>query len=79
MKMQRYDFMLTYSPGNHMILADALSRTHINNGMSSTTEDVQYHVNIVFNLSSLKLKCCTLRMSTVVYCEARHFADYNYF
>lgn len=43
MKMQRYDFELIFTPGNHLILADALSI-----GSASTTEDdFQGHVNMV--------------------------------
>ena len=31
MKLQRYDFDLMYTPGKHMVLADALSRAGVCN------------------------------------------------
>ena len=47
MKMQRYDFELIYTPGKHLILADALSRAPTKNSVSTTEDDVQAHVNMV--------------------------------
>lgn len=47
MKMQRYDFELIYTPGKHLILADALSRAPVKNSASTTEDDVQAHVNMV--------------------------------
>nr|XP_061820643.1 uncharacterized protein K02A2.6-like [Nerophis lumbriciformis] len=47
MKMQPYDFQLIYTPGKHLILADALSRAPMKNSVSATEEDVQNHVNMV--------------------------------
>ena len=47
MKMQRYDIELIYTPGKHLILADALSRAPIKGCASTTEEDVQVHVNTV--------------------------------
>lgn len=48
MKLQRYDFNLIYTPGKHIVLADALSRaTTPNKEQSSTEMDVNIHVNLV--------------------------------
>uniref|UniRef100_A0A3B5Q2E6 Reverse transcriptase RNase H-like domain-containing protein n=1 Tax=Xiphophorus maculatus TaxID=8083 RepID=A0A3B5Q2E6_XIPMA len=47
MKMQRYEFTLIYTPGKHLILADALSRAPTDISVSSTEEDIQCHVNLV--------------------------------
>lgn len=47
MKMQRYDFELIYTPGKHLVLADALSRATTGNSVSATDEDIQCHVNMV--------------------------------
>uniref|UniRef100_A0A8C8DE10 Gypsy retrotransposon integrase-like protein 1 n=1 Tax=Oryzias sinensis TaxID=183150 RepID=A0A8C8DE10_9TELE len=47
MKMQRYDFDLIYTPGKHLILADALSRAPAGKSVSATEEDIQCHVNMV--------------------------------
>lgn len=47
MKMQRYDFELIYTPGKHLILADALSRAPTVDYVSTTEEDVKSHVNMV--------------------------------
>uniref|UniRef100_A0A0S7ESR5 Gypsy retrotransposon integrase-like protein 1 n=1 Tax=Poeciliopsis prolifica TaxID=188132 RepID=A0A0S7ESR5_9TELE len=50
MKMQRYEFTLIYTPGKHLILADALSRDPTHDSVSSTEEDIQCHVNLVSNV-----------------------------
>ena len=49
MKLQRYDFELTYTPGKHIVMADALSRatTQSDAPVSSTETDVQLHVNLI--------------------------------
>ena len=47
MKMLRYDFELVYTPGKHLILADALSRAAMRSCVSTTAQDVQCHVNMV--------------------------------
>lgn len=47
MKTQRYDFELIYTPGKHIVLADALSRAPTGNCVSTTEEDIQCHVNMV--------------------------------
>ena len=47
MKMLRYDFELVYTPGKHLILADALSRAAMRSCVSTTDQDVQCHVNMV--------------------------------
>ena len=47
MKMQRYDFELIYTPGKHLVLADALSRATTGDSVSATDEDIQCHVNMV--------------------------------
>ena len=50
MKLQRYDFDLMYTPGKHMVLADALSRATIQSeeqGECLTEMDVTLHVNLI--------------------------------
>lgn len=47
MKMQRYDIELIYTPGKHLILADALSRAPVKCYVSTTEQNVQMHVNMV--------------------------------
>uniref|UniRef100_A0A669DK63 Gypsy retrotransposon integrase-like protein 1 n=1 Tax=Oreochromis niloticus TaxID=8128 RepID=A0A669DK63_ORENI len=48
MKLQRYDFNLIYTPGKHIVLADALSRARTPNKEQSSTEmDVNIHLNLV--------------------------------
>ena len=49
MKLQRYDFELTYTPGKHIVMADTLSRatTQSDTPVSSTETDVQLHVNLI--------------------------------
>lgn len=49
MKLQRYDFELIYTPGKHIVMADALSRatTQSDTPVSSTETDVQLHVNLI--------------------------------
>ena len=50
MKLQRYDFELIYTPGKHIVLADALSRaTTLSEAPreSSTETDVNLHVNLI--------------------------------
>lgn len=47
MKMQRYDFELIYTPGKHLVLADALSRAPKMCHMSSTEKEVENHVNMI--------------------------------
>lgn len=47
MKMQRYDFELVYTPGKHLLFADALSRAPTESCVSTTEEDVEHHVNMV--------------------------------
>lgn len=47
MKLQRYDFELIYTPGKHLVLADALSRAPTGKSVSTTEEDVQCHVSMV--------------------------------
>ena len=49
MKLQRYDFELIYTPGKHIVMADALSRatTQNNTPVSLTETDVELHVNLI--------------------------------
>lgn len=47
MKMQQYDFELIYTPGKHLVLADALSRAPAESGVSTTDEDIESHINFV--------------------------------
>lgn len=47
MKLQRYDFDLVYTPGKHLVLADALSRAPELSHMSSTEKEVEEHVNMI--------------------------------
>lgn len=47
MKLQRYDFDLMYTPGKHLVLADALSRAPELSYMSSTETEVEEHVNMI--------------------------------
>ncbi|KAK7898170.1 hypothetical protein WMY93_019023 [Mugilogobius chulae] len=49
MKMQRYDFELIYTPGKHLVLADALSRAPAGGSISTTDEDIESHINFVSN------------------------------
>lgn len=60
MKLQRYDFNLSYTSGKHIVLADALSRATTQRdvyGDSSTETDVTLHVNLItisLNVSDMK-------------------------
>lgn len=57
MKMQRYDFEMVYTPGKHLVLADALSRAPIEGCSGVTDEDIESHINMVFStlpLSEMK-------------------------
>ena len=50
MKLQRYDFDLVYTPGKHIVLADALSRATTQSDEQddcSTENDVNHHVNLI--------------------------------
>lgn len=47
MKMQRYDFELIYTPGKHLVLADALSRAPEESHVSLTEKEVENHVNMI--------------------------------
>lgn len=47
MKLQRYDFELIYTPGKHLVLADALSRAPEMCQVSSTEEEIENHVNMI--------------------------------
>lgn len=59
MRMQRYDCQLVYTPGKHLIIADALSRAPTGGMVSTTEEDIQTHINMVFTarpVSDMKSK-----------------------
>ena len=62
MKLQLYDFNLIYTPGKHILLADALLRATILSdelGESSTETDVNLHVNMITEslpVSDMKFK-----------------------
>lgn len=59
MRMQRYDCQLIYTPGKHLIIADALSRAPTGGMVSTTEEDIQTHINMVFTalpVSDMKSK-----------------------
>ncbi|XP_019220499.2 uncharacterized protein LOC109204242 [Oreochromis niloticus] len=59
MTMQRYDCQLVYTPGKHKIIADALSRAPTGGMVSTTEEDIQTHINMVFTtlpVSDMKSK-----------------------
>lgn len=59
MKMQRYDFELIYTPGKHPLIANALSGTTAGGCVSTTDEDVDSHIRMVFSalpVSDLKSK-----------------------
>lgn len=56
MKLQRYDFDLIYTPGKHLVLADALSRAPELNHASVTDKDVEEHVNMI--VESLPVSDC---------------------
>lgn len=47
MKMQWYDFELIYTPGKHLVLADALSRAPVLSPVSSTEKEVESHVSMI--------------------------------
>ncbi|XP_030596890.1 uncharacterized protein K02A2.6-like isoform X2 [Archocentrus centrarchus] len=47
MRMLRYDFELVYTPGKHLIIADALSRAPTGRNVSTTEDDIQTHINMV--------------------------------
>lgn len=47
MKLQRYDFELVYTPGKHLVLADALSRAPEMSTACSTEKEIENHVNLI--------------------------------
>ncbi|KAI4891972.1 hypothetical protein NFI96_009139, partial [Prochilodus magdalenae] len=47
MKLQRYDFELIYTPGKHLVLADALSRAPVIDEVSSTEKEIDNHINMI--------------------------------
>ncbi|KAL7852894.1 hypothetical protein SRHO_G00186790 [Serrasalmus rhombeus] len=47
MKLQRYDFELIYTPGKHLVLADALSRVPVMSDVSSTEKEIENHINMI--------------------------------
>lgn len=47
MMKQRYDFDLIYTPGKHIVLADALSSAPTVCHVSSTGDDVEVHVSMI--------------------------------
>jgi transposase InsO family protein len=54
LRLQRYDISLRYKPGKELVIADTLSRAHLdkceNDGFD---EEVSYHVNTVMNTISM--------------------------
>lgn len=48
LRLQKYDLTFEFTPGKHLIMADALSRTSLSDrGGHSCEHDVQIHVNTV--------------------------------
>jgi len=47
MKLQRYDFDLKYTPGKHLVLADALSPAPERSSACSTEKEIENYVNMV--------------------------------
>lgn len=47
MKLQRYDFELIYTPGKHLVLADALSRAPVMSDVTSTEKEIENHINMI--------------------------------
>ena len=58
LRLQRYDFVLEYSPGKYMVVADALSRASLpNTGTEISNDDMNCYVHsIVTNLPISKKK-----------------------
>lgn len=66
MKLQRYDFELIYTPGKHLVLADALSRSPEMSTASTTEKEIENHVNmIVESLSVSHVKAKEISEETV--------------
>ena len=48
LRLQRYDFIMTWTPGKHLYLADTLSRSNSQDQVSTTESDVDAQVNMVY-------------------------------
>ncbi len=66
LSLQRYNFELQYRPGNQMILADALSRSSLNDSVSELSEQElnTFVLGIVSNLSISQQKLAEISSET---------------